>query len=73
MIFFGLIGILLALTIMAPRDEYQRYVPDMFNLKKSAADIETIAQRLHKLETEYLGLNGNIDKCREVANKILNF
>jgi len=55
---------------MAPRDEYQSYVPDMLNLKKSGADIETIAQRLHKLETEHMGVNGNIDKCREVANKI---
>lgn len=31
---------------MAPRDEYQGYVPEIFNLKKSGADRQEIAKRL---------------------------
>jgi len=57
---------------IAPRDEYQSYTPTIFKLKTSGADSETIAKTLHKIETETIGVLGNIDNCRQVADKIIN-
>jgi hypothetical protein len=57
---------------IAPRDEYQSYTPTIFKLKSSGADSETIAMTLHKIETETIGVLGNIDRCRQVAAKIIN-
>ena len=57
---------------IAPRDEYQSYTPTIFRLKRSGADSETIARTLHKIETETIGVLGNIDHCRQVADKIIN-
>ncbi len=52
------------------RDEYQSYLPTIFNLKINNADKEAIAQHLLKIETDRMGLLGNIEKCRSVAEKI---
>lgn len=57
---------------IAPRDEYQSYTPTMFKLKTSGADRETIANMLHQIETVTIGVLGNIDHCRQVADKIIN-
>jgi hypothetical protein len=57
---------------IAPRDEYQSYTPTMFKLKTSGADRETIAKMLHQIETVTIGVLGNIDHCRQVADKIIN-
>jgi len=43
------------------RDEYCTYVPDVFKLKIDHTDSETIAQYLFKIETERMGLLGNIE------------
>jgi hypothetical protein len=56
---------------MAPRDEYVSYVPEIFNLVKSMAERQEIANRLHKLETEEMEMGGNIEKCLTIADKIL--
>ena len=56
---------------MAPRDEYQSYVPEIFRLIKSNADKKVIADRLYKLETETMGMNGNMNHCLTIADKIL--
>jgi len=53
-----------------PRDEYQSYLPSIFRLKKSGADIESIAQSLTEHEAHILGVTGNIDQCRLIAKKI---
>jgi hypothetical protein len=53
------------------RDEYQSYLPKIFNLKIDNAGKELIAQHLLKIETEMMGLSGNIEKCRVVAEKIV--
>jgi hypothetical protein len=53
------------------RDEYQSYLPLVFNLKKNNAGKETIAQHLLKIETESMGLFGNIENCKSVAEKIV--
>jgi len=57
---------------MAPRDEYQGYVPEIFNLKKSGADRQEIAKRLLKLETENMGMSGTLENCLRTAEKIIN-
>jgi hypothetical protein len=56
---------------IAPRDEYQSYVPEIFRLVKSNADSQQIANRLFKLETENMGMSGTLEKCLIIADKIL--
>lgn len=34
--------------------------------------METIAQTLHEIEIATIGVVGNIEHCRQVANKIIN-
>lgn len=55
---------------VAPRDEYQIYTPTILNLKIKGADPETIANKLHDIETKTIGVFGDITKCRTVAEKI---
>ena len=57
---------------IAPRDEYQSYVPEIFNLKKSGADREVIAKRLLELETVTIGMGGTIENCLTIADKIIS-
>ncbi|MBN8667248.1 MAG: hypothetical protein J0M30_07045 [Chitinophagales bacterium] len=54
------------------RDEYHTYVPQVFKLRIDKSDSEAIAQYLLKVETERMGLLGNIDNCRRVANIIIS-
>ena len=56
---------------IAPRDEYQSYVPEIFRLVKSNADRQEIAGRLLKLETENMGMGGTLENCLTIADKIL--
>jgi hypothetical protein len=56
----------------APRDEYQGYTPTIFGLKINGDDKETIAQKLYEIETTRMGLTGNIEHCRKIAEKINN-
>ena len=56
---------------LAPRDEYQGYIPEIFGLVKAKANRKEIANRLHKLETENMGMNGTIENCLTIADKIL--
>jgi hypothetical protein len=57
---------------VAPRDEYQGYIPEILNLKKSGADRVEIAKRLLKLETEIMGIGGTLENCLLIADKIIN-
>ena len=57
---------------IAPRDEYQSYVPEIFNLKKSGADREVIAKRLLELETITIGMGSTIENCLTIADKIIS-
>ena len=56
---------------IAPRDEYQSYTPMIFTLKRKGANEEEIANKLYQIETETIGVNGNIEHCKEVARKII--
>jgi hypothetical protein len=55
---------------IAPRDEYQGYVPEIFGLVKANANRQEIANKLHKLETENMGMIGTIENCLTIADKI---
>jgi len=54
------------------RDEYYGYLPHVWRFKLQGSDVETIAQYLFEIETDRMGLNGDIEHCRKVANKIIN-
>ena len=56
---------------IAPRDEYQSYVPELFGLLKSNADRNEIAKRLFKLETKNMGAESTVENCLTIADKIL--
>ncbi|ULT23502.1 hypothetical protein KUH03_30675 [Sphingobacterium sp. E70] len=57
---------------LAPSDEYQLYVPEIFTLVRSKADRLEIAKRLHKLQNELMGIPTNINNCLIISDKILN-
>jgi len=57
---------------IAPRDEYQSYTPTILNLKIKEAGSETIAKKLFEIETQTIGMLGDIERCRNVADKIIN-
>lgn len=54
------------------RDEYESYVPEIFDLKKANAGREEIARHLFKIETRRIGVSGTFEKCLAVANKIVS-
>lgn len=54
------------------RDEYQGYLPHVWRFKLLRADAEIIAQYLWKVETDNMGLNGDIEHCRQIANNIIS-
>jgi hypothetical protein len=53
-------------------DEYKEYTPQIFSLKIQGADREIIAKKLYEIVKDKMGLLGNIDHCRKVADKIIN-
>jgi hypothetical protein len=55
---------------IAPRDEYQSYTPIIFTLKRKGANEGEIANKLYQIETETIGVAGNLKHCKEVARKI---
>jgi hypothetical protein len=56
---------------IGPRDEYQSYIPGIFGLVKAKADMQVIASCLHKIETDNMGMNGKLENCLVIADKIL--
>lgn len=54
------------------RNEYQSYLPEIFALKINNAGRDKIANSLYKIETNNMGLDGNIIYCQEIADKILS-
>jgi len=61
----------IGIKAIAPRDEYQSYTPTIFKLKNTGADRETIANTLHEIETVTIGVVGNLERCRQIADKII--
>jgi hypothetical protein len=52
------------------RNEYQCYVPTIYNLKINKAKKKELANCLYKIETDDMGLPGNFAKCMKIAVKI---
>ncbi len=57
---------------LAPRNEYQNYSAEIFDLFIGGAEIETIAEKLYEIETSEIGVTGSIDHCKKIAYKIVN-
>lgn len=55
-----------------PDDEYNGYVPQIFQLKIQGADAETVAQTLFKYESYIMGMPRSIENCRAIADKIIS-
>ena len=53
------------------RDEYYDYLPEVCKLAIEGASAKTIPEYLHSVETETMGLSGNLRHCGEVAKIIL--
>jgi hypothetical protein len=53
-----------------PRREYQNFVDQVFELKKSGANQNEIAEKLLEIETSEMGMSGDRKKSALVANKI---
>lgn len=60
----------LGVNDIAPGDEYKSYTPVLCSLKINEADKETITLKLFDIETKIMGLSGNFEHCRFIANKI---
>ena len=54
------------------RDEYRSYVPHLVKLKEENADLIKIASHLYRVETVDIGVCGSIERCKEIAQKIIN-
>ncbi len=61
----------IGVNAIAPRDKYQSYTPTILNLKIKEADKNTIARKLFEIETQTMGMLGDIERCRNVADKIV--
>ncbi|MBT6081460.1 MAG: hypothetical protein HOH06_00550 [Polaribacter sp.] len=57
---------------LAPRDEYDDYVPEICSLVMRNKSAIEIANRLFQIETDTIGVLGNREHCLKVANKIID-
>ncbi len=55
---------------IAPRDEYQSYVPEIFLMLIHNKTENEIADRLYKIETETIGVMGSREHCLKIAMKL---
>src|SRR5579863_3733585 len=56
----------------APENEYQTYTTRIFSLFLRGADIDTIADKLHEIETSIIGVSGSYNHCKKIADKIVS-
>jgi hypothetical protein len=54
-----------------PDDEYDSYVGGIYRLLASGADEYKIIERLYQIETNSMGLNGNREYLKSVAEKLI--
>jgi len=53
-------------------DEYDSYLGAALDHVQSQRDPALISKWLHRIESETMGLTGNIERCREVADRLLS-
>lgn len=51
-------------------NEYKTYTPHIFRLKTDNSNKEEISKKLFEIETQIMGLAGNMDRCTQVAERI---
>lgn len=56
---------------VAPRDEFQSYVPEIFSLLIQNKSDKEISYRLYKIETETIGVLGSREHCLKIAKKLI--
>jgi len=54
-----------------PDDEYDSYIGGIYRLLVSGADEYKIIERLYQLETNSMGLNGNRERLKDIAEKLM--
>jgi hypothetical protein len=55
------------------RNEYYGYLPSILSKALNTNNYIELADFLFFIETERIGLDGNLNKCIDVAKKILDF
>lgn len=55
---------------LAPRDEYQSYLPKVYELKKGKMSKEAIASYLLSIERNQMSMDGNRNECLRIAKLI---
>ena len=55
------------------RDEYQRYLPKVFAMLQEGSAASPIAAYLDNVATEGMGLNGNPEHSKQVAELLLDW
>lgn len=58
-------------TEVAARDEYQSYIPEIFSMLIQNKSINEIANNLLQIEKERMGIEGNIEHCKLIAEKLI--
>ena len=54
------------------RDEYADYVPEIYELRVSGSDRETIALKLYQIALDEMGVELEMEICEEVAGRIVS-
>lgn len=55
------------------RDEYEGYLPKVFSMLQEGADASLIAAYLDNVAMESMGLNGNAEQSKRVAELLLDW
>jgi hypothetical protein len=55
------------------RDEYHGYMPVVFSKVKEGHDAKSVAEHLHFIRTDRIGLSANLQADREVADLMLRW
>lgn len=56
---------------IALSDEYNSYVPQLYKLIIEDADSEKITNQLYEFATRNMGLLGNLEHCKHIADLLL--
>jgi len=55
-----------------PDDEYDGYIPEIYNLMQARVSVEELASRLQDIETQRMGLLAQPEVDRRVAKMLLD-
>jgi hypothetical protein len=56
---------------IAPADEYQHYVPQILNMVMGENKVNDIAEKLYFIETIEMDLEGDRERCYQIARKLI--